>query len=55
MLKKGRRPYAQTGNAPRKSAAFVKKHYNYGSWTKGRFSEAVTVAKAVMQRLSLPD
>ena len=26
-----------------KSAAFEKKHYNYGSWTKGRFSEAVTV------------
>ena len=26
-----------------KSPAFEKKHYNYGSWTKGRFSEAVTV------------
>lgn len=26
-----------------KSAGFEKKHYNYGSWTKGRFSEAVTV------------
>jgi 2-iminobutanoate/2-iminopropanoate deaminase len=26
-----------------KSAAFEKKHYNYGSWTEGRFSEAVTV------------
>ena len=24
-------------------AAFEKKNYNYGSWTKGRFSEAVTV------------
>jgi enamine deaminase RidA (YjgF/YER057c/UK114 family) len=24
--------------------AFAKKHYNYGRWTKGRFSEAVTVA-----------
>lgn len=23
--------------------AFEKKHYNYGAWTKGRFSEAVTV------------
>jgi len=23
--------------------AFEKKHYNYGSWTKDRFSEAVTV------------
>ena len=23
--------------------AFEKKHYNYGNWTKGRFSEAVTV------------
>ena len=23
--------------------ALEKKHYNYGSWTKGRFSEAVTV------------
>jgi enamine deaminase RidA (YjgF/YER057c/UK114 family) len=22
---------------------FEKKHYNYGEWTKGRFSEAVTV------------
>lgn len=22
---------------------FEKKHYNYGTWTKGRFSEAVTV------------
>lgn len=22
---------------------FEKKHYNYGAWTKGRFSEAVTV------------
>jgi 2-iminobutanoate/2-iminopropanoate deaminase len=22
---------------------FVRKHYNYGRWTKGRFSEAVTV------------
>ena len=26
-----------------KSPAFERKHYNYGSWTKGRFSEAVTV------------
>lgn len=26
-----------------KSSAFERKHYNYGSWTKGRFSEAVTV------------
>jgi enamine deaminase RidA (YjgF/YER057c/UK114 family) len=26
------------------SAAFEKKHHNYGSWTKGRFSEAVTVS-----------
>lgn len=24
-------------------AVFEKKHYNYGNWTKGRFSEAVTV------------
>jgi len=23
--------------------AFEKRHYNYGAWTKGRFSEAVTV------------
>ena len=23
--------------------AFEKNHYNYGTWTKGRFSEAVTV------------
>lgn len=30
---------ARQANAP----AFEKKHYNYGSWTKGRFSEAVTV------------
>ena len=22
---------------------FEKKHYNYGAWTKGRFSEAVTL------------
>jgi len=30
----------------RKKAApgFEKRHYNYGTWTKGRFSEAVTVA-----------
>ena len=26
-----------------KTPAFEKKHYNYGHWTKGRFSEAVTV------------
>lgn len=26
-----------------KPPAFEKKHYNYGRWTKGRFSEAVTV------------
>ncbi len=26
-----------------KSASFQKKNYNYGSWTKGRFSEAVTI------------
>jgi enamine deaminase RidA (YjgF/YER057c/UK114 family) len=32
---------ATTRNA--KSSAFERKHYNYGSWTKGRFSEAVTV------------
>jgi 2-iminobutanoate/2-iminopropanoate deaminase len=25
------------------SNMFEKKHYNYGQWTKGRFSEAVTV------------
>jgi enamine deaminase RidA (YjgF/YER057c/UK114 family) len=25
------------------ASAFEKKHYNYGEWTKGRFSEAVTV------------
>ena len=25
------------------TTSFEKKHYNYGSWTKGRFSEAVTV------------
>ena len=26
-----------------KTPGFEKKHYNYGKWTKGRFSEAVTV------------
>jgi 2-iminobutanoate/2-iminopropanoate deaminase len=26
-----------------KAPAFEKRHYNYGRWTKGRFSEAVTV------------
>ena len=26
-----------------KKTDFRKKHYNYGRWTKGRFSEAVTV------------
>ncbi len=26
-----------------KFTVFEKKHYNYGSWSKGRFSEAVTV------------
>jgi enamine deaminase RidA (YjgF/YER057c/UK114 family) len=26
-----------------KKKAFEKKHFNYGRWTKGRFSEAVTV------------
>ncbi len=26
-----------------KRKSFEKKHYNYGRWTKGRFSEAVTV------------
>jgi len=30
---------AQKSDAP----GFEKKHYNYGTWTKGRFSEAVTV------------
>ena len=37
----GRRRKLATRDA--KSAAFEKKHYNYSSWTKGRFSEAVTV------------
>ncbi len=33
-----------TRKPPQKSTpGFEKKHYNYGSWTKGRFSEAVTV------------
>jgi 2-iminobutanoate/2-iminopropanoate deaminase len=27
----------------RKLQAFEKRHYNYGKWTRGRFSEAVTV------------
>lgn len=26
-----------------KTKSFERKHYNYGRWTKGRFSEAVTV------------
>lgn len=28
---------------PASAQAFEKKHYNYSEWTKGRFSEAVTV------------
>ena len=34
----------KTKAAPAKAgAAFERKRHNYGSWTKGRFSEAVTV------------
>ena len=34
----------RTPAAPAKQKpGFEKKHYNYGAWTKGRFSEAVTV------------
>ncbi len=35
----------RNSTSPRKTrrSAFQKKHYNYGRWTKGRFSEAVTV------------
>ena len=29
--------------APATAQTFEKKHYNYSEWTKGRFSEAVTV------------
>jgi len=29
--------------ASAKKGPFARKHYNYGRWTKGRFSEAVTV------------
>jgi len=32
------------GKVPAKTPTFEKKHYNYGRWTKGRFSEAVTAA-----------
>jgi enamine deaminase RidA (YjgF/YER057c/UK114 family) len=35
-----RKPVAARKPATR---GFEKKHYNYGRWTKGRFSEAVTV------------
>ena len=37
MAKKRKASSTQAG------APFEKKHYNYGRWTKGRFSEAVTV------------
>lgn len=30
-------------SAPAAAQAFEKKHFNYSEWTKGRFSEAVTV------------
>ena len=33
--------YASVAQAP--APAFEKKQYNYGDWTKGRFSEVVTV------------
>jgi enamine deaminase RidA (YjgF/YER057c/UK114 family) len=40
MAKRTRKPVS----APSPGAPdFEKKHYNYGAWTKGRFSEAVTV------------
>jgi 2-iminobutanoate/2-iminopropanoate deaminase len=40
MAKRKRQPApAGSGKTPK----FEKKHYNYGKWTKGRFSEAVTV------------
>ncbi|RAI40613.1 RidA family protein [Rhodoplanes roseus] len=34
---------AQTAPAPAPGGVFEKKTYNYADWTKGRFSEAVTV------------
>jgi 2-iminobutanoate/2-iminopropanoate deaminase len=40
MENRKRKP-APAGDA--KTPVFEKKHYNYGEWTKGRFSEAVTV------------
>ena len=39
MKARKRKPAPARRDAP----AFEKKHYNYGTWTKGRFSEAVTV------------
>lgn len=39
MVSPKRNPAATTKQKP----GFKKKHFNYGSWTKGRFSEAVTV------------
>jgi 2-iminobutanoate/2-iminopropanoate deaminase len=40
MAVRKRKPVAARKPATR---GFEKKHYNYGRWTKGRFSEAVTV------------
>ncbi len=39
MARRKRKPAARRVRAD----GFEKKHYNYGRWTKGRFSEAVTV------------
>ena len=40
MAVRKRKPASARSTEP---PAFEKKHYNYGTWTKGRFSEAVTV------------
>jgi enamine deaminase RidA (YjgF/YER057c/UK114 family) len=37
------KPHFSAGDAAASESAFEKKYYNYGSWTNGRFSEAVTV------------
>jgi len=36
-------PVKKAKGSVAKKGPFARKHYNYGRWTKGRFSEAVTV------------
>ena len=35
--------WTSSAQAPATGGTLEKKHYNYGNWTKGRFSEVVTV------------